>query len=156
MHNVVSHYLKCWYIFYGRPMLKRVRNVTGMSFCSGSGHIIPVLCYILYICAFISQCSVIIYIILWLPPAFCGIKLISELYYRFMMQNRYTGFCWFIATDSVILDYRNRGVKIPRIQFQYLIRCLFVRSRGCEMCPIALKFDRHLNSSVKNTQHKEI
>ena len=30
MHNVVSHYQKYWYIFCGRSMLKRVRNVMGM------------------------------------------------------------------------------------------------------------------------------
>ena len=31
MHTVVSHYQKCWYIFCGRSMLKRVRSVTGMA-----------------------------------------------------------------------------------------------------------------------------
>ena len=77
----------------------------------GSWHIIPVLCHIMYVCAFISQRSVIIYTALWFPPAFCGIKLVSGSYYRFMMQNRNTGFCWFITTDSVILDYRSRGGK---------------------------------------------
>ena len=30
MYNVVSHYQNYWYIFCGREVLKRVRNVTGM------------------------------------------------------------------------------------------------------------------------------
>ena len=31
----------------------------------------------MYICAFISQRSVIIYTALWFPPVFCGIKFVS-------------------------------------------------------------------------------
>ena len=126
----------------------------------GSWHIISVLCYIMYICAFISQRSVIFYNVLWFPPAFCGIKLVSGSYHRFMiLLNHYIGFCWFITMDSVILDYRSRWVKIPRTQFQNLIRCLIVRSREVskprDLCLIALKFDRHLSNSAKTHSIKE-
>ena len=128
MHNVVSHYQKCWYIFCRRSVLKVSAMSREWHLGDGSWHTILVLCYIMFICTFISQRSFIICAALWFPPAFGGIKLVSGSFYRFMMLNRYTGFCWFITTDSVIPDYRSRGVKIPGTQFQYLITRLIARS----------------------------
>ena len=83
----------------------RCYNVSAMSreWCLGDGswHVIRVLCYIMCMFAFTLQPCVIIYTASWFPTAFCGIQVVSEAYFQFMMPNRYTGFYWFITTDSV-------------------------------------------------------
>ena len=61
------------------------------------------------------------------PQAFCGIQVISESCCQFMMLNRYTGFCWFITMESVILDYRSK-VEDTWGPFQYPIKRVIVRS----------------------------
>ena len=126
MHNIVFHCQKCWSIFCGRSMLKHVRSVTGMA--SWWRLVTYYSCFMLwnvYLCLhFTSKRDHLHCIVIT-----SSLLLVSGSYYRFMMLNRYTGLCWFITTDSVILDCRSRGVKIPRAQFQYLIRRLFVRSR---------------------------
>ena len=85
-------------------------NVSAMSreWCLGddSWHVILVLCYIMSICASTLQPWVMIYTAPWFPPTFCENQVVSESYFRFIMLNCHTGFCWFITTDSVILDYR--------------------------------------------------
>ena len=78
------------------------------EWCLGddSWHVILVLYYKMCLCAFTLQPCVMIYTVPWLPPAFCENQVVSESYFWFVMLNRYTGFCWFITTDSVILDYK--------------------------------------------------
>ena len=79
---------KCWYIFCGRSVLKRVRNVTAFG-CSvwevvlgewhlgdGSWHTILVLCYIMFICNshYTANVGYHIALALWFPPAYGGIN----------------------------------------------------------------------------------
>ena len=91
---------------------EKCKNVSAMSreWCLGddSWHVILVLYYKMCLCAFTLQPCVMIYTVglPWLPPAFCENQVVSESYFWFVMLNRYTGFCWFITTDSVILDYK--------------------------------------------------
>ena len=152
MCRFVSLYI--FYIWYMWSMSKRVRNVTAME--SWWRLVTYHSCFMLYKCIFVPSFRSEVWSftlhcdLLWSFVELNSFRVILSI----MRQNPYTRFCWFITTDS----RRSRRIKIPRTQLQYLIKRLIVRSRKFRSrkicifnCPIALKFDRHLSSNVKNT-----
>ena len=101
MHNVDSHYQNYWYIFCGRSVLKRVRNVTGMV--PWRRLVASYSCFILcnvYVCLhFAAMCddlhrAVISSSLLWKSSRFGVIFSIHDARspHRILLVN-YNGFC---------------------------------------------------------------
>ena len=138
IHNVIYHYQKFGYIFCGRSMLKRVRNVTEMvPWRRLVAYYSCFMLYNVYVCLhFAAVCdnlhrTVISHSLLWNSSRFGVIFSIPDaksLHRILLVHNN--GFC-------VILDYRSRLVDTLG-SFQYPIKRVVVRSREvseqCDLC----------------------
>ena len=131
MHNnVVSHYQNYWYIFCGRSVLKRVRNVTGMM--PWRRLVASYYCFILcnvYVCLHFAamcdnlHCTMISSSLLWKSSRFGVIFFIHDAssLHRILLVN-HNGFCdsW-LQRNSRIYTSKLKKIFVSNISSSRLL-----------------------------------